>query len=99
MTHKKLDGAQTTSTQVGLTEDSNGTADCRPSNRPILFACHGTYAMPLATTLRSVTEANRRGWPLDITVLADEFPDDTRMKVLESVPKGSISIRWVTANL
>ena len=55
--------------------------------------------MPLATTLRSVTEANRRGWPLDVHVLADEFPNDARMKVLELVPRGSVSIRWVTADL
>ena len=83
----------------GLTENSNGTADCRQSNRPIVFACHGSYAMPLATTLRSVTESNRRGWPLDVHVLADGFPDDTRMKVLESLPRGSASIRWVPADL
>ena len=40
---------------------------------PIVLACDQNYAMPLATTLRSLVDSNRRHWPLDITVLSDGF--------------------------
>jgi lipopolysaccharide biosynthesis glycosyltransferase len=55
--------------------------------------------MPLATTLRSVAEANGRRWPLDIYILSHGFPERTKRKVVDSVPEGSCSIRWVPVDL
>ena len=55
--------------------------------------------MQLATTLRSVTEENQSHWPLEIHVLAHDFPDDARMKIVELIPRGSAAIRWITVDL
>jgi len=66
---------------------------------PIVLACDEGYAMPLATTLRSVAEHNRALWPLDITVLHDGFGADARDKVLQSLPPGSAVIRWVALDM
>lgn len=66
---------------------------------PLVFACDGGYAMPLATTLRSITETNRRSWPLDIYVLSHGFSEHTKERVVDSLPKGSCSIRWVPVDL
>ena len=72
----------------------------RPSNVPILIlACDAAYAMPLATTLRSIVEANRGYWPLEIHLLTDGFLEETRRKVCQSLPKGSASISWVPVDL
>ncbi|HEV7718504.1 MAG TPA: glycosyltransferase family 8 protein [Arsenicitalea sp.] len=66
---------------------------------PIVLACDEAYAMPLATTLRSLTEANRAWWPLDIVVLAFAFSEATRTRVAASLPKGSAEINWVAVDL
>src|SRR5437763_13577971 len=71
-----------------------------PSPRcPLVFACDETYAMPLATTLRSVVEANRSGWPHAIYVLSDNMSKNAQRKVNDSLPKGSASIRWVPVDV
>lgn len=66
---------------------------------PFVFACDKHYAMPLATTLRSIVDADRGGGPLDFHVLADGLSEHTRRKISDSLPKGSASIRWVEAEL
>lgn len=66
---------------------------------PFVFACDQHYAMPLATTLRSIVDTNRSGEPLEFHVLADGLSDRIRTKIFESLPKGSASIRWVEAEL
>lgn len=66
---------------------------------PLVFACDAAYAMQLATTLRSIVETNKNGWPLDVHVLSDGFIEVTRTKVLNSLPKGSALIRWVPVDL
>lgn len=55
--------------------------------------------MPLATTLRSIAETNGKAWPLQIYVLSDGFSEDTKTKIIESLPKGSCSIRWAPVDL
>jgi len=67
--------------------------------RPIALACDAAYAMPLATTLRSIVEANQNNWPLDFHVLSEGFSEDTKRKVFDSLPTGSASIRWVAVDL
>ncbi|MEF3073867.1 glycosyltransferase family 8 protein [Methylobacter sp. Wu1] len=73
--------------------------DLEKISYPIVLACDEAYAMPLATTLRSIVEANQNSWPLDFHVLANGLSDNTRRKVLNSLPKGSASIRWVPVDL
>jgi lipopolysaccharide biosynthesis glycosyltransferase len=55
--------------------------------------------MPLATTLRSIVDADRSGEPLEFHVLADGLSERTRRRVLDSLPRGSASIRWIEVDL
>ena len=48
---------------------------------PIVLAADAKYAMPLAVTLRSIVEANRRHWPLEFYILHDGFSEELRKKV------------------
>jgi lipopolysaccharide biosynthesis glycosyltransferase len=66
---------------------------------PIVLACDKRYAMPLATTLRSIVDADRSGDPLEFHVLADGLSERTRRRVLDSLPRGSASIRWIEVDL
>ena len=66
---------------------------------PLVFACDEAYAMPLATTLRSIVEANASSWPLEFHVLSDDFSERTRGRLVNSLPEGSASIRWVPVGL
>lgn len=82
------------------TEHTNGKANWALLGDPlIVLACDEVYAMPLATTLRSIVEANRSGWPLDFHVLTDGFSEDARRKVHDSLPEGAASISWVPVGL
>jgi lipopolysaccharide biosynthesis glycosyltransferase len=64
-----------------------------------VLACDEAYAMPLATTLRSIAEHNRRHWPLDVTVLIDHLCDSTRRRITASLPLGAVTLRWVPVDL
>lgn len=66
---------------------------------PLVFACDGAYAMPLATTLRSIVEANRRVWPLQIYILSNGFSENLKTKIVDSLPTGSCSICWTPVEL
>src|ERR1700747_1086019 len=61
----------------------------------IALAADETYAMPLATTLRSIAEANRAHWSLDVYVLHNGFSPDLQKKVFDSLPEGSAILFWV----
>ncbi len=78
---------------------SNEKEDSGRLPLPIVLACDEAYAMPLATTLRSIVEANQNSWPLDFHVLANGLSDNTQQKVLNSLPNGSATIRWVPVDL
>lgn len=67
--------------------------------RPVVLACHESYAMPLATALRSIVDANRTKEPLDFYVLSDQFSANVRQKVIDSLPPGSALIHWVPIDL
>src|SRR5690606_7991649 len=69
------------------------------SSRPYLLACDGAYATQLATCLRSMVESNRSAWPLDFHVLVEKLPETTRTRVLDSLPSGSASIRWIAVDV
>lgn len=66
---------------------------------PLVLACDAGYAMPLATTLRSLVEANRAGWPLDVHVLAEAFSEEAKRRVARSLPPRSATIRWIPVDL
>lgn len=66
---------------------------------PIVLACDEGYAMPLATTLRSLAESNQRHWPLLVTVLQDGFSEATMERVANSVPAGAIELSWKRIDL
>ena len=50
---------------------------------PIVLACDKRYAMPLATTLRSIVDTNRSGGPLEFHVLVDDVSERMRRRILE----------------
>jgi lipopolysaccharide biosynthesis glycosyltransferase len=70
-----------------------------PQPCPLVFACDEAYAMPLATTLRSIADHNHTHAPLDVHVLTDHYSQPMRRKVVDSVPPGSMHIRWREVDL
>jgi lipopolysaccharide biosynthesis glycosyltransferase len=66
---------------------------------PLILACDGEYVMPLATTLRSIVEANRRSWPLEFYVLCCGVPCAAQQRVNRSLPPGSGTVHWVPIDL
>lgn len=66
------------------------------AGEPMLLAmcCDGRYAMPLATTLRSMAESNVAHWPVEVHVLAEGFSPALQQKVAASLPHGSVALRW-----
>ena len=66
---------------------------------PVLLACDAAYGMQLATSLRSIVESNRASWPLDFFVLTSSFSETAQNKVLDSLPSGSASIRWIPVDM
>jgi lipopolysaccharide biosynthesis glycosyltransferase len=71
----------------------------QPLSCPLVFACDEGYAMPLATTMRSVVESNASHWPIDMYVLSDGVSQPARELVEQSLPPGAANIRWVTVDL
>jgi lipopolysaccharide biosynthesis glycosyltransferase len=66
---------------------------------PMVFACDDAYAMPLATVLRSIVEANTNAWPCEFHVLTDSISADNQERIFKSLPSGSASIRWVNVDI
>jgi lipopolysaccharide biosynthesis glycosyltransferase len=51
--------------------------------------------MQLATALRSLVEANRRWWPIDVHVFSDGILETTKERILGSLPDGSVCLNWL----
>ncbi len=66
-----------------------------PTFCPIVLACDEAYAMPLATTLRSMVESNQNHWPFNIYILSNNFSSQTKSKILQSLCDGSATINWI----
>lgn len=66
---------------------------------PLVFACDGGYAMPLATALRSLVDADPSGTPHDVHILCQAFPDALRDRVVRSLPPGSAKVTWIEPDL
>lgn len=60
----------------------------------VALACDEAYAMPLATTLRSLAEAHRGGPPPHAHVLTDGLSKRTRERVVASLPAGAACVHW-----
>lgn len=70
-----------------------------PSRITIALACDQRYAMPLATTLRSIVDSNVLHWPLNFHVLVADFPEQVRRRVAESLPAGAANINWIAVDV
>jgi lipopolysaccharide biosynthesis glycosyltransferase len=66
---------------------------------PIILAADNAYAMPLATTLRSIVESNRANWPIDFRIFDTDMSPARKEKVAGSLPAGSAVIRWCAVDL
>lgn len=64
-----------------------------------VLACDSAYAMPLATTLRSLVEANKGDWPVECHILFDDFCEAARKEVSDSLPNGAATIRWAPVSM
>jgi lipopolysaccharide biosynthesis glycosyltransferase len=76
--------------------------DCRSAANaacPLVLACDEAYAMPLATTLRSIADSNRAHWPLDVRVITDGMSDAARERILRSLPDGAVQLHWTVVDL
>jgi lipopolysaccharide biosynthesis glycosyltransferase len=87
------------SCEIGHGTSRGEVNDSQKILRPIVMACDGTYAMQLATALRSAVDANRSGRPLDVHIFCGQFSASLRRRVADSVPHGSVTIRWVPVDL
>jgi lipopolysaccharide biosynthesis glycosyltransferase len=65
----------------------------------IVMACDLGYAMPLATTLRSLADQNVAMWPLSVTVLQEGFAAHDMLRVASSLPEGAVTLTWVAVDL
>lgn len=70
-----------------------------PARGPIVLPSDTAYAPYLATTLRSIVDANRHAWPLDLHILADGLAAATKGRVAASLPAGSAQLRWIDVDL
>lgn len=65
----------------------------------IVFAISESFAMPLATAMRSLVEANAHHAPMDLRILHDGIPDPVRARIERSLPPGSAMVRWIGVDL
>jgi lipopolysaccharide biosynthesis glycosyltransferase len=65
----------------------------------IVLAADERFAMPLATTLRSIVESQPAGRPMRFSVLTDHFGEREKARVRASLPDGSAEIEWLQISL
>lgn len=63
------------------------------------MACDESYAMPLATTLRSVSDSTGGTLPWDVIILTSGFSDALKQKVRASIGFGTSQVLWLPADL
>lgn len=82
-----------------MSEKSEASVDLKSTVRTILMACDEGYAMPLATTLRSIAETNTGAGCIEVIVLTSYFSPEIRDKVVLSLPDQSVLVRWMPVEL
>jgi lipopolysaccharide biosynthesis glycosyltransferase len=65
----------------------------------IVMACDASYAMPLATALRSILEVTKSSPCPQIFVLCSQFTQEMKEKVTNSLPRGSAQLHWLDVRL
>jgi lipopolysaccharide biosynthesis glycosyltransferase len=85
----------------GVTETGMGHGARRPeSPLLIVMACDASYAVALATSIRSIADSNPFPARSEIVVLTSAgFAAELKDKVVGSVPESAASIRWVEVDL
>ena len=76
-----------------------GDAASGAHSHRIVMACDEDYAMPLATALRSLVDADRTGDSLEVIVLCSKFSPGMKEKVANSLPESSVNIQWMEVEL
>lgn len=66
---------------------------------PIAVAADVAYLMPLATTLRSISDNNKQSWPLRFFVLNDGIDCGARKQIESSLPDGAAVFQWIDIDL
>src|ERR1700758_2541533 len=65
----------------------------------IVFAVDETYAMPLATAIRSLVEADEKLAQIDIYVLSNGISERTRQRITGSLAGFEIHLHWLPIDL
>lgn len=65
---------------------------------PIVLTSDGAFAMPLATTMRSIVDAHP-GTAFDFHILSHGFSPVARQRVIQSLPPAVTSISWVQVDV
>lgn len=71
----------------------------RSSSLQIALACDDRYAMPLATTVRSIVDHNSAHWPVSFHILSHGISEENQGRVESSLPPDSASINWIPVSL
>lgn len=66
---------------------------------PLVFASDESYAMPLATALRSIVETTNTVDAIDVYVLYSSFGSVSRARIAQTVPPGRLSLHWIPTDL
>src|SRR5215469_13682289 len=66
---------------------------------PLVFASDESYAMPLATALRSIVETTKTVDAIEVYVLYSSFGSVPRARVAQSLPPGRLSLHWIPTDL
>lgn len=66
---------------------------------PLVLASDDAYGMPLATTLRSIADTNPGAWPIHCYVLSNGITEETKRRVVASLPENSTAIHWLPVEL
>jgi lipopolysaccharide biosynthesis glycosyltransferase len=69
------------------------------SDACIVFAVDETYAMPLATAIRSLVEADEKLAQIDIYVLSNGVSGPTRQRIADSFAGFQIRLHWLPIDL
>ena len=77
---------------------SMASVDVKHGNH-VVMACDEGYAVPLATSIRSIVDANRGNQELNIVIVTSEFSTHLKTKVTSSLTSASTSVNWVHVDL
>lgn len=77
---------------------ATGAPPARAAPPPIVLTSDEAFAMPLATTMRSLVDAHP-GQPLEFHVFSNGFAPATRARIVASLPAGAATLHWVSVDV